>query len=508
MMMVLPPFPKILINNSGPCRTESNLPRSINQTCKPEPKKTSSRRQYSSETYTSLHPNIKQIRKPFILIYRSLDEKGHTGPTIWGIGALGHWSIGADAPMPASHGCSRGECGSTNVFNGLSVPCGDGNAVPTANDNTIQIQAGLDNNWSTGGVTHTVADTVVNDEDNEISSSYFSSTKLPNYTSKKTTPYGNHEETTMRYAESYPPPILQISVSNAPVGYTPLPTIQRPMFRPKPPKPTDENYILIPTLTHESNKPNKTEDDEAVAIESVNLINHSTSSRPLTTFSYVSSSTPSDRKSTSKKPPSTSYVYSTTIPPRRTESTTNRKPIKSTISSSITSSKPPSTSYVYSSTFRPTSSKPNNVYSSTSRPNTVAHSTFASTPEGFPGSSTPSFVSSSSYGPSTTSSHIAGPGFTVTSQPIGHYSSYPTPAPTVIVLGPISEDSDKDDGYILASSSSRPTLPTRIGDMAAKAISFSSITEKRPSSSRGLVVKFLIVWNHPKTAMLGAYFCI
>ncbi|XP_050315720.1 serine protease filzig isoform X2 [Anthonomus grandis grandis] len=323
----------------------------------------------------------------------------------------------------------------------------------SGNDNSIQVQSG-DTKWTTTGIMYTGADTEIDDNDNEISG-YFSSTK------------GSSEQTTSRYSDTYPPPILQISVSNAPIGYTPLPTIQRPMFRPKPPKPTDENYVLVPTLTA---KPNKTEDIDS-------KITASTTNRPLSTFSFVSSSL-----STTRKPPSTSYVASSTIPSRRTTTTritttrTKKPTRKTTTKYSVTTSKPPSTSYVYSTTKprpRPSSPSQNNVYTSTEarpvqsssvRPITVAHSTFANSPEAFPGSfsSTPSYsyVSGSStnaYRPATVSSSIAGPGFTVTSQPVNQYSPFPSPAPTVIVLGPASQDSSGDSIVVSAPGATEPT---------------------------------------------------
>uniref|UniRef100_A0AAR5QD55 Peptidase S1 domain-containing protein n=1 Tax=Dendroctonus ponderosae TaxID=77166 RepID=A0AAR5QD55_DENPD len=264
------------------------------------------------------------------------------------------------------------------------------------------------------------------------------------------------------------------------------------------PKPTDDKYVLIPTLSHD--KANQT-DEIQDAINAINSLSPSSTNHPLTTFSFVSSSAAPTRKqpTTSRKPPSTSYVFSTTIPPRRTESTTarkpTRKPVKSTykpIRHSTTTPKPPSTSYVYSSTFKPTprpnsaistsSSKPPStsyVYSSTFkptkaprppstsyldsstfRPSTLAHSTFSNSPEAFPESqSTPSYLyssssSSSSYLPSTMTSNIVGPGFTVTSEPVGQYSPYPSPAPTVIVLGPVSDE--KDDVQLIATSSGKP----------------------------------------------------
>ncbi|KAL1497555.1 hypothetical protein ABEB36_008496 [Hypothenemus hampei] len=205
-------------------------------------------------------------------------------------------------------------------------------------------------------------------------------------------------------------------------------------------------------------------------------------------------------KATSKKPPSTSYVYSTTVPPRRTQSTTKKKPTpykkpvtKKPLKQSTTSprppsttyissrpsnvsnqSKPPSTSYVYSSTFNPTRTPkpPNGTYlhSSTYKPITVGHSTFGYSPEAFPGN-TPSYgqISSSTYRP-TVSSTVVGPSFTVSSRPTGQYSSsvYPSPAPTLIVLGPVEEDNDGDKESVSVDTSdsklttSQPNKPPQL----------------------------------------------
>lgn len=357
------------------------------------------------------------------------------------------------------------------------------NILPTGDENSVVEISGTPN-WSTTGVTHPHGvETIINNEDNEIKPIFFSPTKKPMSNIKKTTMYS--EPTTTRYADTYPPPILQISVSNAPVGYTPIPTIQKPIFRPKPPKPTDQNYVLVPTITHDTAKPSTlNDDDNFVKIQSSN--NHTSSTaEPLMTFSYVSSSSPSSNQppATSRKPPSTSYIFSSTIPPKRTHptSTKKKKPSKTTIINKLssTSSKPPSTSYVYSSTFKPTkASKPQSssyVYSSTFRPTTLAHSTWANSQDAFPGSSsTPSYVyGSGSTRPATISSSIAGPGFTVTSQPLGQYSSYPSPAPTVIVLN--SEPEENEDGYVVESSSS--SIPT---STTPKPAQFGNLPQRKP----------------------------
>lgn len=51
-------------------------------------------------------------------------------------------------------------------------------------------------------------------------------------------------------------------------------------------------------------------------------------------------------------------------------------------------------------------------------------------------------------------SHIVGPGFSVTSEPVGQYSPYPSPAPTVIVLAPVNDE--KDESQLIATSSGIP----------------------------------------------------
>ncbi|XP_076257708.1 transmembrane serine protease filzig isoform X1 [Rhynchophorus ferrugineus] len=351
---------------------------------------------------------------------------------------------------------------------------GNGNdaVLPTGDDNVV-VEVGGKPNWSTTGVTHSqLADTIIDNDDNEIKPSYFSPTRKP--INKLSTLYP--EQTTTRYADTYPPPILQISVSNAPLGYTPLPTLQKPMFRPKPTKPTDGNYILVPTITHETN-PTKTKDEEVF----VKIANQtSTTGEPLMTFSYVTSS--QKPPATSRKPPSTSYVFSTTLPPRRTQPTKStkpsKKPVKTTVINKVaaTTSKVPSTSYIYSSSFDASSLKPTKapkppstsyVYSSTFRPSPSTQSTWAS--------SSPNIYQSSSTNkpPSTISSSVAGPSFTVTSQTLGQYSPYPNPAPTLIVLGPGNQ---ADDSLVVESSSTtpRPTTTT------SRPIKISALPQRKP----------------------------
>lgn len=192
--------------------------------------------------------------------------------------------------------------------------------------------------------------------------------------------------TTIRDEEAYTP-LIHISISNAPI-------YDRPMFRPKPQKPSNaDKYVLVPTIS----PPTKPE------------------------------------SSTTKKPPSTSYVFS---------SSPTKRPY---------TSKPPSTSYVYSSTRPNINKRPQTTESLYTYPTTqetyrpTIHSSLASSPETFLTSSKPT------RNPTITS-HAPGPSFTVASTPV-QITGIPSPAPTVIVLGPIEESS--------SSSSTTSTYPTR-----------------------------------------------
>lgn len=313
--------------------------------------------------------------------------------------------------------------------------------LPTAQDN-VMVQIGGDQSYfSTTGVTHpqNVDTIILNQQDNEIDPGYFMPTTRPTMDDKKTTM--RNEETTIPYSSS---PILHISVSNAPIDYTPSPAIHRPMFRPKPSKPTDiDKYVLVPTIMHETPKPNKTQEYDSI-VNIIHLLNSTTRKPPST--SYVFSTTVTRRpgfdfeKTTSLKPPSTSYIFSTTIPPRRTQATTTTKkkpPPKKT--------KPPKTT-----TLRPVTiitKRPSGAFAVQTAP---SKTTVANSPAAFLTSHRPpstSYVYSSiptRRPPSTVNTNIAGPGFTVTSSPIsstlGQFSSYPSPAPTVIVLGPVTDN--------------------------------------------------------------------
>lgn len=263
----------------------------------------------------------------------------------------------------------------------------------------------------------------------------------PSSTSDKRTTVRNDDTTP--YASEISP-LVHISISNSPAYFTPTPGFQRPIFRPRPPVDSDK-YVLVPTISHPTN-PNSTQDIDAIV--NINQVLESAS--------------------TTKKPPSTSYVYSST-PTRKPGYTTQK----------TTSRKPPSTSYVYSSTplaSRPsTTKKPTTepyIYSSSStssfRP---AHSTYASSPEAFVTSNRPpstSYVYSSSSPtrrplPSTITSFISGPTLTVSSSP-GQLPGIPSPAPTVIVLGPVEDTVSQDQSTrrpIEYSTSPAPPVPIR-----------------------------------------------
>ncbi|XP_057659317.1 serine protease filzig [Diorhabda carinulata] len=238
--------------------------------------------------------------------------------------------------------------------------------LPTAIDNEV-VQINQNQKFSTTGVTHPQApDTIiVSQEDNNINPDYF----------KPTTQPADDRRTTVRTAQYPNTPILALSISNAPIEYTTVSGFSKPMFKPKPTTPNDNNYVRIPTITHNSPKPNVTEDYDSV-VNIIQVINGNVSNRP----TLATPSTP--------KPPSTSYIFSTTIPPKPTTSKRRTTTKKTTFSSStkttyavsptafITSVKPPSTSYVYSSTppprrpppRRPPPTLDSNIYSSSSTP--------------------------------------------------------------------------------------------------------------------------------------------
>lgn len=169
--------------------------------------------------------------------------------------------------------------------------------------------------------------------------------------------------------------------------YSQTPNYEKPLFRPKPQKPANGDQYVLVPTIAPPTKPNRTELD-----------------------------------STTRKPPSTSYVYSSNPTKRPTYSTSN---------------KPPSTSYVYSSTRPSTNKRPPSTESLYTYP--TSQSTFASS------------LSRPTKKPTTITSHVPGPSFTVSSTPV-QVTGAPSPPPTVIVLGPFEESS---------SSTTAATYPTR-----------------------------------------------
>lgn len=304
--------------------------------------------------------------------------------------------------------------------------------LPTAEDNEI-FQLKDSQPFATTGVTHqNVPDTFIpHQQDNEIDPTLFKPTAYPNSNLKSTI---NPNKIT---------PLVSISISNAPLEYTTVSGFHRPIFRPKPSTPANgDKYVLVPTISHDLTKPNKTEYETVINI--VDWLN-STSPKPPSTsyiFSSVSTRRPGYQPVSSIKPPSTSYLVSSTTPPRRTE---------------LTSGKPPSTSYIFSSTIPPRRTEPTTTKRTITQVKTKptkkttasyiyslapAKTTLAYSPDAFSTSVKPpstSYVYSplpTRRPPSTLESHIVGPGFTVSS------SSIPSPAPTVIVLGPIPQDTE------------------------------------------------------------------
>lgn len=324
--------------------------------------------------------------------------------------------------------------------------------LPTAGDNAVVQVSGDSSFFSTTGITHPHApDTMlVNQQDNEIQPIMFRpTTQLP--IDKKTT-----ERMDEISSFTNRPTNFEVSISNGPLVYsTPKPVFtykpNKPMFVHKPNKP-DDKYVLVPTITHDSKKPNGTEFDSVVNI--MELLNKTTlmpqygmasSTKKPPSTSYVFSSTPSRRPGytpSTQKPPSTSYVFSTTIPPRRPDTTTTAR----TRPTTRKTNKPNKNKRPNQSTKKPY------VPSSTLKP--MYHSTYANSPTAFYTTKKPpstSYVYSATptkRPPSVVDTHVAGPGFTVTATPAssstsGQFSSYPSPAPTVIVLSPLPPSDDE-----------------------------------------------------------------
>ncbi|XP_028141780.1 serine protease filzig [Diabrotica virgifera virgifera] len=273
--------------------------------------------------------------------------------------------------------------------------------LPTAMDNEV-VQVSSNQHFSTAGVTHPEApDTLlVNQLENEIDPGYFMPTSQP----------VDEKRTTLKNDEYQNTPIIAISISNAPLEYTTVSGFSKPIFRPKPIKPNDNNYVRIPTINHNAPKPNKTQEYDSI-VNILQVINGNATRRP----TLATRIPPTEVVITSRKPPSTSYVFSTTLPPRRTQPTKKKSTTKSTKvpnSSFFTSTK---TTYAYSPTAFVTSIKP---------PSTSY--VYSSTPPRRPPAS------------STMTSHIVGPTFSVSSRPVS--STFSTPAPTIIVLGPVTDE--------------------------------------------------------------------
>ncbi|KAG5884318.1 hypothetical protein JTB14_023740 [Gonioctena quinquepunctata] len=302
--------------------------------------------------------------------------------------------------------------GVSQITNSLLNP----GSLPTAQDNEI-IQVDSDEYFTTTGVTHPNApDTVLlNAQDNDIDPGYFKPTHNPLMDDRRTT---------VRTEDPHSP-MLSISISNAPLEYTTIPGFTRPMFRPKP-NPTDDNFVRVPTLTHDTTKPNNTKDYDSI-VNIIQILNSSSTNIP-----YRPSITSTSRRpdtihnsKTSPKPPSTSYIYSTTLPPRRTEATTTKKKPTKKTKPPTKATKKPTTTYFYSGPTKTTSAYSPTAFYTSERPQSTSY-IYNSGPTRRP--------------PSTVNGHIAGPGFSVTSSPLS--STYPTPAPTIIILGPI-EDSTR-----------------------------------------------------------------
>lgn len=387
-------------------------------------------------------------------------------------------------------------------------------AVPisTIHENEMVQVGSSQEQFLTTGITHPMEpDTIVlqHNKPEELKSS----TQLPIADRRTTVRVDDTTEYT---------PVVHISISNGPSYHTPTPGFQKPMFRPKPPqKPSDaDKYVLVPTITH-TVKPNKTQDFESV-VNIMNILNettthssyYGTSKKPPSTsyvYSSISTRKPEYGQTTTRKPPSTSYVYSSTPVPSRP--TTKRKTQKPSSSSTYTTASQPikiSSNYFQSSsstynyptttTKRPTTNE--YIYSSSFRP----HSTIASSPDAFlttnrPPSTSYLYSSSPTRRPplqSTISSFVSGPTFAVSNNP-GQFSSIPSPAPTLIVLGPVeSETSDQSTrrpiDYSTAAPVRKPVTQLTINNHITQNI-YS--TERPPSPTVLITPKPSISTSYP-----------
>ncbi|XP_044745022.1 serine protease filzig [Coccinella septempunctata] len=312
----------------------------------------------------------------------------------------------------------------------------DNNAIVEVNDN--------ENGFSTSGILHhPLPDTSISTEGVTLVTSHGYVTRKPTTESRKTTTM--MEQSTHPYERETP--LLTVSVSSP--SYTAKPittTFVRPMFHQKP-SDTDK-YVLVPTIT----KPEDTSSDSYPVIHlldsdgSTNNPQYSTTSKkPLSTSYVYSSSTTSYKPFTSKKPPSTSYVFSTTIPPRRTTSSqttttkvkpsTTKKKGKPTKNSNKKTTKPSQGTSAYNDVTKP--------YTETTKKPPSTSYIYSSIPTRRPGSTI----------------GVEGPGLSISSDPIPQYSSstgYPSPAPTLIVLSPITEE----DPYTRPVSRPPPYSPS------------------------------------------------
>lgn len=390
----------------------------------------------------------------------------------------------------------------TTAFSTLG-PIAQTDLLPTAQDSDVVQIAGVQGLFSPAGVTqHITPETLLlqDDSNNEIDPGYFQ--KFPQEAEDRKTTL-KLEDTTLSYG-SMSSPFIQISISNADM-LAPTPAysyMQKPGFRPKPPKPS--NYVLVPTISHTS-KPNRTQEFDSI-INIIQMLNESS-----TQLTRPSGTSPTYAYTTNKKKPSSSYVYtattplkpqvysssqasspSTTIkiptttrrptkPQRRPVSNSSKKPSSTTVTRRP-SNKPPkkttakpesSTTTIYTSLLQDPSG---NLYTSSSfRP---GHSTFASTPTAYIASSKPpstSYVFSPTI-PKRPTTFSSTPVYSTFSSPYpspstyassANYPSatYASPPPTIIVLG--------------GSSTTESTIPSQPTPLSAIPLQSSTTNNKK-----------------------------
>lgn len=369
--------------------------------------------------------------------------------------------------------------------------------LPTAQDDDVVEVDGVQGHFGPAGVTqHITPETLLlqDEYNNEIDPGYFQ--KPPHEAEDRKTTL-NFEDSTLPYS-SMSSPFIQISISNADL-LAPTPTysyLQKPGFRPKPQKPS--NYVLVPTISH-TIKPNRTQEFDSI-INIIQMLNESS-----TQLTRPSGTSPTYSYTTNKKP--TSYIYTaaptakpqvyssshasspTTIirvpttthrptkPQRKPVANSSKKP-SSTVVTRRPATKPPkkttarpqpSTTTIYTSLIQDPAG---NLYSSSSfRP---GHSTFASTPTAFIGSSKPpstSYVFSPTI-PKRPTASSSTPAYSPYPSPstYGSSSNYPSstyasPPPTIIVLG--------------GSSTTESTIPSRPTPLSATPVKTSTTNNKR-----------------------------